>query len=589
MLKIEVYGNDGVIVPDPTGDLIRAGSLTFETGYPAGLYQLCSFYLSRQIDGYLPIYGGNRVVVRDGYTVVYEGYVDSLEYTQDIDAAGILVKCVGAYGKILMQRYYSKIWIDRRVTADIWKPYVSGFNQDYVYFSRDNTLVGGGITIYPLPRTYATGDEMGIIYTASAADPVKRISYTYTIQPAAGSWSIQLDYSSDGSSWTGRTGSNFTTGTGSVVNMYVPSDATPEGRQYVRLRLRSDANQAVTGTGQVYATFGDINIWSESETSPPTLTNICTFIVGKETDINASTAFIGSNTYELTEYTIDDFKSEADILKGAADYGDASFNRWVVGLLDSSYANPADGKPVLYAEAWPDVTAGFDYVVRLDEMNLVGPVTIQQDVGAVKNYVYLRYILPNGETKLLSPLDDPALYNQASVTAYGRRDTQFDGKQATRADALNAAKRYLKQYKDPQWRLDNGLQITGYLRTADGGSVPAAQVRAGKRLKIENFAPDAAAWSWGQAVTMVITKTSYDDETATVNLSFGEPDDQLFAAWSGKYGAMSPEDAGPEHDAWRLYQGIDGFEYKMARLNAQFKNRHGRWNRHNGSGTDPKG
>jgi hypothetical protein len=73
--------------------------------------------------------------------------------------------------------------------------------------------------------------------------------------------------------------------------------------------------------------------------------------------------------------------------------------------------------------------------------------------------------------------------------------------------------------KDPQWIVNSAIEISGAIRTISGGLVPASEVKAGKRIKIENWAGDVT----DTGLIFLITGTVYDDASETVQLSVGQP------------------------------------------------------------------
>ncbi|HEY4760536.1 MAG TPA: hypothetical protein VIH42_08150, partial [Thermoguttaceae bacterium] len=87
--------------------------------------------------------------------------------------------------------------------------------------------------------------------------------------------------------------------------------------------------------------------------------------------------------------------------------------------------------------------------------------------------------------------------------------------------AKNVARRILAARKDPQWRADGQISVTGSIRDKSGNLVPASQIESGKRFKIENWLNDLS----GTGLTFLITSTEYSDSTEVCTLTVGRPDD----------------------------------------------------------------
>ena len=77
-LTVEVYSSGTTRIVDPAGELPWAQSINFSTGYPGGLYLAGSLYIPRDILRQWAVAGAQRVVFRNGLTIVYEGYIDTL-------------------------------------------------------------------------------------------------------------------------------------------------------------------------------------------------------------------------------------------------------------------------------------------------------------------------------------------------------------------------------------------------------------------------------------------------------------------------------------------------------------------------------
>jgi hypothetical protein len=233
------------------------------------------------------------------------------------------------------------------------------------------------------------------------------------------------------------------------------------------------------------------------------------------TGLSADTVRIGSNTVSLVPFVADN-ETAAAVLFKAASYGDASYNAWAFFVLESDLST--DDKPILYYAQQPALTST-DFYIRLDDPNLVAPVSLVQDTAEVRNWISVRYQKIDGGQAIVSPNDDANLKDSTSIATYGTRaeELTLDTTSVTLATAY--ARRYLGTRKDPQWTIPGGLSVQGYIRNASGGHVPAANIRPGNRVRIENFIEDIS----GTGLTFLITGTAYDDASGRCTMQVGRP------------------------------------------------------------------
>ena len=64
------------------------------------------------------------------------------------------------------------------------------------------------------------------------------------------------------------------------------------------------------------------------------------------------------------------------------------------------------------------------------------------------------------------------------------------------------------------------MGVGGYIGAKSGQVVPSSQIRAGKRVKIENYLQDLS----GTGLTFLISMIECDDRSETVAISTGLPD-----------------------------------------------------------------
>ncbi|KKL65467.1 hypothetical protein LCGC14_2154670 [marine sediment metagenome] len=234
--------------------------------------------------------------------------------------------------------------------------------------------------------------------------------------------------------------------------------------------------------------------------------------------VSADTFEIDSNTYSLEPFIADRWESITEILSRAASFGDASFNEWAVGVLASELST--DNLPLLYCEQHLALT-DYDYAVRVDESNIKPPLDVLRDWDTLHNWIVVQYQDDEGRTQYVTPDDDANLKDATSITDWGQRDHILRAGHATTAVATNLGRRYLAAHKNPQWHMKAPIKVKGYIRGKSGNRIPSSEIRAGKRIKIENFLNDLS----GTGLTFLVTKTDYSDRDEVCAIQTGTPDD----------------------------------------------------------------
>lgn len=306
------------------------------------------------------------------------------------------------------------------------------------------------------------------------------------------------------------------TGTGSWDRTFaVPS-------QSVDLRFIAGAQQQPFSNGTVYASVTNLIVYADANAI--TASEIVTDWVSNVANLNADTSQIATNALSVEPWITGnnvDFEMAASNLARLAALGDASFNAWAVYLLDSESTATPSGKPVLAYQQQPALS-DYDYAISLDASTLVSLALAQTPIY---NDIIVSYTDVNGVPQWVTSADDAALTD--TTAGYGTYQFTLQSGNATPyalAVAKNLGKRFLAQNKDPHFFVNGSIPVTGYILGKNGNPVPASEVRAGKRIKILNFLSDEVGVS-GAGLTFVITRTSYDDTTETVNIDCGVPND----------------------------------------------------------------
>lgn len=308
--------------------------------------------------------------------------------------------------------------------------------------------------------------------------------------------------------------------------------------------LASNAKQIPPAVGQIYGKITDLACVAESwdGTSQTTVSGILSAMVhylgGPFAD---NYQYIAPNTYDLltTGFVQDDLQlsiGEQMIKVGTYIAGNAPTS---VGCLESD-AISGNTSVVVYYETQPTLT-DYEYAVRVDEKNLAGlELVLSAGTDVLQNTVWVRHSNDSGKQQWSNQSDDAGLADSASATKYEGRTLIVDGKQAsTTALGAQYGLPFVTKHKDLQYYMRGPLAIKGTIRTKAGVSVPVSQVRAGKRIRIENFATDVGD-TVASGLTFLITHTDYDDETQTCQVTCGVPDDiTTLTAMNGTVGVAT--------------------------------------------------
>jgi hypothetical protein len=299
--------------------------------------------------------------------------------------------------------------------------------------------------------------------------------------------------------------------------------ATPT--QSLEFRMKA-GKQQLASLGTVYGRVTSVVVYGE--TGSINLTEVvkdCGGASGSRLNgiLSTSEALIGSNTFDLAAggFVADDWGSTLPgIIQQAERFGDSAYNQWAVGVRASDLA--PDGKPIMFAEAFPAMT-DYDYLVSLAEAD--ADFGLSLDYDDIWNWIAVRYTDEAGKEQFVTPDDDAALKDTASITAYGQRDYLLDASYTSLANAKNVARRFLASKKDPQYHMTRPLVVRDTIRTkAGGGRVPVALIRAGQRVRIADYLRDVNGAA-STALTFLIARTSYQDSPPACTITAGVPDD----------------------------------------------------------------
>lgn len=507
-LTVEIYERFSTTMrPDPGRELRAAVIEPFTTFFPGGLYGTAGLFIPREATRAFHWRGGDRLVIRSGQMVVWEGEITRIGYVIGSEAQqGLKIEAVGYWGALLARRSINKVWADTRIDTAVWRV--------------DATLSGaelGGddrkarIRITPKAEDWSSGDVYGIEYTMPTGQTVKRVTLDYDLDEGGQAWELRLrDTAGAADIW-----SVSSTGTGSR------DDTLGTPRQSLQLQLVAGANQTAKADGTYYGEVTSVVVYGE--TGSINLTEIAKDIIGLVSELSSDETYIGSNGLSLVPFMTAGFESAANVLARAASFGDSSYNPWYAAVLDSEQAASSDGSPVLKVAQYPALT-DYDYVVRVDDPNVAAPVDIDWDFDAIRNWVTVVYRDQENDRDItVSPDDDANLKDTDSIALYGERhlEQSLRAEVSTLAGAKNLARRYLDENRLPRISASGPIKVTGRIRTKNGSDVPVEQVTAGKRIRIEQFVNDVI---FDNGLTFIITQTEYNPETRTCSITTGLPD-----------------------------------------------------------------
>jgi hypothetical protein len=496
----------------PNSGLEYAQDVQFQKVYPGGLCAGMTFYIPRDVVSTWTVKGGQRIAAWNGLTMVWEGWIVGIAPTLSASTQGYTVMCEGAWAHYLMTRKTLKPWADTRTDEQIWAYTPAIAVEQKCSVSRSNNV----ITFEPRSTRDASGNENGwatndtaqVVYTAPTGQTFKRITAEYDLQEGAQNWSLFIYC---GTNLLTVTTSNPTPGT--MIAFDSSTMASPD--PVITMGLIAGADQLPATDGTMYASFGSIVAYTELGSI--NAQEIAKDIAGTVTELSTDQSQIGALTLSLVPFYANGAETYADLLTRAASFGDASFNRWAcyVGLSQ----DVSDNLPRLILEQVAALT-DYDYAVRMDDPNVSGDIAFMQDIERVRNWIAVQYNDEDGRTVYVTPDDDANLTDATSVSAYGRREEWITLPTSDLTAAKNYARRYLAEYKDPQWTCTGQLVVSGYINAKTGAIVPASEIIPGKRVKIQNWLNDLS----GTGLTLLISGSTYNDTDETCAIDFGKPD-----------------------------------------------------------------
>ena len=510
-LKLKIYSSGTTEVVDVDRSLKNARIESFGTLFPGGVFGTMRVFVARNVTRIWNVKETQRIVVLNGQKVVWEGKIAEIGYAVSDGEQGQMLECVGQWGALLGKRYINKIWADIRLSDAVWPQQPQGDNDNKANVDRMNR-----ISVGPQNIAWGNGEIVAAFrYTMPTGQTIKRIKATLKNKESGQDWITRVRDTIGGLTLFSETGDGVTTATDHTL-------VTP--RQYVEFQFVSNAAQTPTNA---YGRMSAVTVYSETGGITPT--SVVKNIRATYSEISSDESKIDTNAFVLEPFFTNGMETAMSVLQRAASFGDGSYNAWACYFEASDVAAVPDGKPVLCYKQVPALT-DYDYVVRIGERNLTGRVDLKRAiVGAVYNWIIVRYRdeLANRDV-ILTPNDDATLKNQTSIDKYGQLELPVDAGTCSAATAANIGRKMLAAKKNAQWRMTGPLQVKGWIRAKSDAIVPACQIRAGKRVKIENYLTDLSDVS-GAGLTFLITGTEYRPDTEVASLTAGVSDN--LAVW----------------------------------------------------------
>jgi hypothetical protein len=513
-LIVKIFSSGTTPVNDPLGELKRIENIRFSTGYPGGLYLKASMLVSRDITRDWLISGAQRLVIYNGLTPIFEGKIADLNRALQGSGEGVKISATGYWGALLGSRRLRRLYADSRTSEAAW-PDRTGADAvtetiNIIRYDQENDK--NQLRIVPQSGVdWGASDRARLRYTAPTGEEIRRMDFDYDFSEGAQVWTTKLqDVDNASDEWT-----LGTSGTGTSQNIEPATGCTT-----IDFFLTSTNAQTVPADQTVYSELSNVTLYATMNHAPGSgkntvdLTEIAKDIRAEFTDLSADEFEIDSNTLSLVPFIADRFPTAADVLVEAASYGDSSQNRWAVGLYASELST--DDKPLLFVEQYPVLT-DYDYAVRVDEPTLEPPFDISEgyigsDENNVWNWIVVQYRDEQGFRQYVTPDDDANLKDADSITDWGQRDYLLRIRHGDAAAATNFGRRFLAAHKDPVWHMTRPIKVKGSIRSKSGNLIPASEIRAGKRIRVENFLRDPALG------------TDYDDTREVCTITTGRPD-----------------------------------------------------------------
>lgn len=508
--------------PDPAkiGRTITVENL--DGSYPGG-FGAASLKIACDPTMPMPFLDGDFVKVFNGVRIVYEGYIASVGHWYQRNAAGVTLKCLGAWGWLMAKNGVNKPWADDRITQDAWRDELptgySDTNRDRFTTDRTNRL-----RIDTKAAALAVNDGRSMTYSMPPGQTIKRVKSSYNYQEGALNMGFRL--------FNVASATNVYNLTASGSGTRDDTLGTPS--QHVFITLYSSAVQTGLADGSIFgqidnAVSGATALMVYSETGSINCYEVFKDVRAMVSDLSADESMLDSTlTVTVEPFITQGREAYASILSRIAGIGSSSSGSIAYGIRTT--ADSTDGKPILFCEPYRDLT-DYEWEINVADKQINDDIEIVRDLEAVVNWVSVTYRDAAGIDQTVTPDDDATLKDTDSIAKYGQRELQnpLNVGQIGRTAAIAYGKRYLAMKKDVQVYVSGFITYSGWVPGKNGTRIPAADAVAdvitGVRAKVTNFVSDVLDIS-GAGLTAYVTNAEYTDMGGgQVRLSFGYSDD----------------------------------------------------------------
>jgi len=521
-LKVAVY--EGYTNTRRSIDLLEnATVIGYSTMFPAGLYAAADIIIPTPGSNSVFWLGGDRVVIRNGQEIVWEGALARAEFAIYQGADAIRLDCVGYWGWLLGNRKIDRRWDDNRMSQEVWKVDTSATATaiDDAVMKRHDSFTSAELHIETGTENWAADAIAAFEYQMPYGETIGRVSGSAEMTEGA----PQNDWE-----WRIRNraaGTYFVRIQATQASTAFDADESGAANRSTFLEFMAVDNYVAAKGSHFHGEATSLHVYRYTAAAMPAvqINAICTDCQASLSEINASTKHIGipGDPLVISPFFTKGRETWANVLNRAARYGDGVFGEWYIRLIDSEKSETPNGKPVIECAAYPVLTA-YDIMIDISDRRDV----MAQSYDKIANWITVTYKTADGESQYtVTPDEQSTLKNLSSIATYGTREFNFDaGAIANAATALVIGRKILAARKNPQWTINGQLEVVGEAEAAGGNAIPASSIKAGMRVRIKGFVDVVSPLdSSGAALTFIISATDYDAESDTCRISVGEPDD----------------------------------------------------------------
>lgn len=467
-----------------------------------------TIFVPRNVSAAWAVKEKQKLAIFHGIRQIWEGVIDEVGQNKPGDLPGNTIKASGYWGNLFTGPYaqrLNKVWATTSISEDTWQ---IDSTSDYLLW--DVKREGDAITIVPKPEAISSGELIRLQLVAPTGETWKTFKATVAFTEVGGASGNMSWFLLDGGATQIATA---TTGSNNI------DESSFTAHNELRMEVRAAENMTSTGSDLNFVKISVIQ--AQTETGTIDLAAVAQDIIDLG-DINSYAALVDTSlTYPdlIEKADTNGPKKHGEILVDWSRYGQTSDDPVHPALVSSQRAGSFDGKPVLELTAIPSLTASTDYdfvASRFGEHQVEMPAIYPINYEA--NYVWVaRKGIDNTGVLFTSPVDEATLNDITKVADDGSYQVIVDAGFAAAAEALQIGQRELTQLTSKSVRVAGPILVHGTIRTDAGVRVPVSWVRAGDRIKIDDYISD---------LILLITGTILTNDGRTVSIAAGINSDQ---------------------------------------------------------------